>query len=779
MSASGLHDLTAILFGFIASIATGPVGGLDIPEGDLAEILRRPPPGYEATLQNAAGDPIGQLSTRAAIPVDLARIPQVFFGAVLAAEDHRFMNHDGVDPFGLMAAAASTLSGGTVRGGSTITQQMIKNRILTNDRTLERKLLEAILALRAQHAVGRDGVMKAYLESAWFGRGQTGVMLAPQTWFGVSWDDLDLAQAAMLAAMLKGPATYDPEIYPERALERRNAVIQRMVDLGWISPVDGAVAQATDLVVVPAAQDTMDDAWVAARTRRDMDAMLATGDYRRDHLTVQTSIDSDWQDIAETALRDGVRRLTRFTALGHLDDAIVTTLRRAVDDPDLPAGTAMRALLGVPTGPGAQAALYISKGKAIILSAGRPQMIDAGMPGGYDPKSGDVLALKRDGDAAILVAKPRIQGAVVVMDPRTGEVLASVGGYDQAVSAYDRTTAQRQPGSAIKPFLYLAALDLGYQATDLIANSRETFVDEDGVSWTPSNYDHSAGEPIPMWMALEQSANLAAAHLIDEVGPISLARVAEAAGVYDRGEMGLRLTAALGAYETTLSDLVAGYGAIVNGGFPRPSHSLTRISDDQGQTGVAPRPSAAPIAGAYPVADVLSMMRGVVVRGTAAQAMRATKVRMAGKTGTTQDNRDAWFVGVSPHLVVGVWIGRDDNTGMGSAVAGGTAAAPVAAAILTAALNAGLIDEDGYRDDRLTSGLSWPPALFERGGGGAVVVNGLPQIASGDGQDDGGFILEMTPAPRDADTRYYDQGTSDASAARTPIVQPGLSYFNQ
>ncbi|WP_375264141.1 transglycosylase domain-containing protein, partial [Palleronia sp.] len=393
----------------------------------------------------------------------------------------------------------------------------------------------------------------------------------------------------------------------------------------------------------------------------------------------------------------------------------------------------------------------------------------------------DVLVATRRGGSLIALARPRIQGAVVAIDPRSGAVLASVGGYDPAVSGFDRTVAMRQPGSAIKPFLYGAALDLGIDPRSSIANTPETFVEPGGVRWTPGNYDGKSSPEIPMWSALEQSSNLAAAHLIHRIAPASLARVAGGAGVYEPGQMDLRLTAALGAYETTLTDLVQGYATLVNDAIPRQDLAIDRVDGPAGPMLRRPVWSAPPVIGGAAQSDLISMLRGVVTRGTAASAMRGAPVAVAGKTGTSQAYRDAWFVGVTPHLAIGVWLGRDDSRPMPGSITGGKGPARTVRAILDAAHEAGLIDGNGYRDERLTSGGDWPPQTISSAGwqvSGAVAPAApvAPPVRA-----DEGFILERGGSPYYEERRPVARSGGEYYQQQAPVRQPvtGTSYFDQ
>ena len=737
MSDAGIFSLSSLLVGMVSAVGTGPFGGIALPEGDFEAMVSERPSGYHAQVTLSDGTPAGLLQSTQPVPVELDKLPATFIDAVLSIEDRRFAEHAGLDPFALGRAAQETLTG-DVRGGSTVTQQMIKNTALGNAITMERKILEAILAVRAHTAMSRERILETYLESAWFGRGQTGVMRAPQVWFEKEWDALTLGETAFLAAILKGPHAYDPIRNRDRALARRDLVIDAMRETGSITAEQAEAAKAETLEVVPRTQAQGGDPWVRSLARAQMsrDGIAERIGRISDQLVVETTVDPGWQAIAAGALRDGLDGFAPLAPLGTLPQRTLD----AFADADDGIGAADRATLASAIRGNGRAVAPV--GRVALLRRGDGGWIGAHLDADgalsvtdvaivedrFRPSPGDILVVREAGDGAVRAAAvPEFQGAVYIMDPRDGRVLASIGGYDGRLTSFDRTRqARRQPGSAIKGFLYAAALDAGYRFDDMVDNHERTYFDANGLPWRPRNYDRSQSGPIPLFVGFERSSNLAAASIVSAMGVSRLADFAERAGVYEDGEMGRFLASSLGTSETTLERLTAGYGTLINEGIPRRPYGLGVVrnpadgaradlwsfAQDRDQPG-------SPISMRSTPDVVTSMMRGVVTRGTAAQAFSGHPVTVVGKTGTSQNHADAWFMALTPHLAVGIWIGRDDNRPMGDGFTGGRTAARVTADLLQRAHAQGLISAEGFRDPERNPNILWPPATLAPGQGPA------------------------------------------------------------
>lgn len=779
--------LSAIAGG-LGLLLTGPLGPAHLPAVDVRGVTSLARPAFSARIVSSEGEDLGAMMPEGPLSSPVDRLPIDFLQAVIAIEDRRFFEHRGLDPIGLLNAALSTLQG-RQRGGSTIDQQMAKNVWVGPEVSLRRKLAEAVLALRARQVLGAEGVLQAYLENAWFGRGATGAAGAARAWFDRDWETLRLSEMAYLAGLLAGPGFFDAGRQPERAIARRNLVLAAMLREGFITPDAAERAMQEPLEVSPRRRGgSAGQRWLSTSARREILAAFrqweGTGNEGlgsgREGLVadadVTLSLSTAWQEIAQSALSNAVAGISRQEPLARIDPdrltGILTDLAELAPgqaESDAMAGHAREALVGhLPWDSRLTAAVLLSRstgGRAwsALTSTGQIRRVEVEADLDRIARAGDILAVdltSAGGEDDPVPARGRriIEGAVVILDPRSGELLASVGGADPDLSEFDRTRALRQPGSAIKTFLWLAALGAGYRLDSLVPDFEQEFVTEDGTIWRPRNYDRSQSGMVRLIDAYAQSSNLAAASLADALGIHAMATMAERAGAYPSG-MRRSLTAALGTMEVTLLDLTRAHAAIANAGVPREIRSIRDMQIDgvpvisNGIPVGSGRIGQGPIAGRAAIEDMLTMMRAVVTRGTAARAFRNHPVDVRGKTGTTQGYRDAWFVGVTPHLAVGVWIGRDDNQPMAGRVAGGRAAAPVAAEILRIAHRQGLVRSDGRRDDTPTLLSSDLMSPNQPGGAqGGVILEGLDPVPmdsvdpSGSGMASGGR-QEAMPEP--------------------------------
>lgn len=729
---NSLLSILSALGGGLGLLLSSPIGPATMPAADMQELRLRAQPAFIARMRDAEGVELGQYTRDRPLATPLDRLPPTFLQAVIAIEDRRFFDHRGIDPIGLAGAFLSQF-GRNPRGGSTIDQQMAKNAWTGPEVSLRRKIPEAVLALRARQALGASGVLQAYLETAWFGRGVTGAAGAAHAWFGRDWDTLDLAEIAYMAGLLAGPAFFDAQRHPERAVNRRNQVIAAMLREGFISPEEADAARAGELQVAPrqARHAGPGARWAMSTARREI-ARSLDGLIQEDRLLsdvdVTLTLSGPWQTLAQNALRDAVSAISTTEPLAQLPLAIVEEALEAGADADHLGRLARDHLTGLlPWDSEATPALLIAPDGAawrVLSGDGTVQTARVERSDTLRPAAGDVLALTISDETITARGRTVIDGAVVILDPRNGAILASVGGAEPGLTEFDRTRALRQPGSAIKTMLWLAALEAGYQLGTPVPDLEQDYITEDGTPWRPRNYGRTQAGMVAFSTAFEQSSNLVAAALINALGVETMARMAERAGAYPEG-MPRHMTAALGTMEVTLLDLTRAHAAIVNDGVPRAPRSIGTMQINGRQvieggipvgTGVM---GSGPIAGRAAIEDMLTMMHGVVQRGTASRAFQGHPVTLAGKTGTTQGYRDAWFVGVTPHLAIGIWLGRDDNAPMSGRPAGGRTAAPIAARILREAHAQGLIDAMGYRDDQRASGISWPPGPAGQGFGPA------------------------------------------------------------
>ena len=659
------------------------------------------------------------------VPVDA--MPERVVDAFLAAEDKSFYRHAGLDPAGLFRAGytfvRSKLSESAPRpvGGSTITQQVAKNFLLSPEATVERKIREAILALRLEKALPKDAILELYLNQIYLGYGSYGVAAAALNYFNSSLDDLTIAEAAFLAALPKAPNNYHPVRRRAQALTRRNWVVRRMLEDGRISPVEAEEAIAAPLELRSrGATEFFKAEWFSEEVRRELMEVFGQEKLYSGGLSVRTTIDPELQRAGERALRAGLQSYDRRHGwrgpVARLDG---DNLEAALKSASRPPGLSPYRLAAV-TGVSAKAAdIQLKDGRKgrIALDGARwarRALTDGRV--GAEPKrmdrvlkAGDLVAVEPAGPGGgwALRQIPEIEGALIAMDPHTGHVLAMVGGYDAERSEFNRATqAMRQPGSAFKPFVYLAALQEGYTPATLLADMPIVIDQGAGLGlWRPQNYSGSFHGIVPMRIGIEKSRNLMTVRLAQAVGMGDVAAVAGRFGIQD--EMPEVLSMSLGAGETTLSRMTAAYAMLANGGRRISPTLIDRVQDRHGHTvfrherrvcadcnaleELRPEVPYPPdprerIADPQSVYQVVSMLEGAVLRGTG-RRLRAVGKPLAGKTGTTSDYVDAWFVGFASDLVVGVYVGFDRPRTLGHAETGSSVAAPVFGAFMREALD--------------------------------------------------------------------------------------------
>ena len=658
------------------------------------------------------------------VPVDV--IPKVLENAFLAAEDKNFYNHMGLDFIGILRAALqnvlNVVNGRRLEGASTITQQVAKNFLLTNDVTFQRKIKEAILAVRLESAFDKRQILELYLNEIYLGIGSYGVAAAALNYFDKSLEELTLAEVAYLAALPKAPNNYHPTRKVSRAIGRRNWVIDRMLEEGFVGEAEAAIAKAKPLDVNfrPVGAQRVEAAYFVETLRRQVYDIYGDKQLYGGGLSIRSTLNTRLQRIGVQSLRDGlttydqrqgyrgpVDQLEQLTdwpkqlyeinppndiapwqlaVVLSVDDNIAEIgLRpsKAVDDdfePEL----------------GAIALRDLRWARRAAISSGRglgPQVITAHQVLG----AGDVVYVERQAEGYALRQIPEANGALVAMDPHTGRVMAMVGGFSFSLSEFNRATqAQRQPGSAFKPIVYARALDDGYTPASLVLDA--PFVIDQGRDqglWKPENYARRFYGLSTLRLGMEKSRNLMTIRLAQQIGMQKVVDYALAFGVTQ--SMPPVLAMALGAGETTLLNMVTAYSIFVNGGKSVSSVMVDRVQDRYGKTifkqdqrtcsacsafewanQISPslpdlRKQILPSQTAY---QIVSMLEGVVQRGTGS-SVSALKRPLAGKTGTTNDSRDAWFIGFSPDLVVGVYIGYDDNRSLGRGETGGRVATPV------------------------------------------------------------------------------------------------------
>ncbi|HVA13849.1 MAG TPA: penicillin-binding protein 1A [Stellaceae bacterium] len=732
-----------IVLVILAGLAGAGVAGLavwyfgrDLP--DYEQLANYQPP-IVTRVYAGDGRLMAEYATEKRVFVPVKAMPPLVIHAFLAAEDKNFYTHPGVDPLSMLRAAVTDIlhygSGRRPVGASTITQQVAKNFLLTNEVSLARKVREALIALRMEQALSKDRILELYLNEIYLGDGAYGVAAAALNYFNKSLDELTPEEAAFLGGLPKAPNNYNPVRNPEAARERRNYVLDRMVEAGFLTQAQGTAAEAKPIVLRHRDQTEQVKAdYFTEEVRRELLQRYGDKGLYTSGLAVRTSLDPRLQAIADKSLRDALiaydRRhgwrgpVTRIDASGDWQPRL-----KAIPLPAGASDVAWQLALVLGTSP-AGAAIGLSDGSQGLipfdeLKWARKELPDAHV-GPIPTRTGEVVAT---GDVVLVQALapslappglrggkasaffglrqlPEVSGALVALDPHTGRVLAMDGGFSYAMSQFDRATqAKRQTGSAIKPFIYLAALDHGFTPSTIVLDA--PFVVDQGPGlpkWNPSNYEHKFYGPVPLRVGLEESLNLVTARVGTAIGLDTVADYVERFGILDH--MPREYSFILGAGETTPLRLAVAYAMLVNGGKKISPSFIDRVQDREGVTifradtrlcegctNVAwngqPPPelpdNRAQIADPRSAYQIVSMMEGVIQRGTG-RSIAVVGKPLAGKTGTTNDSDDTWFVGFSPDLVAGVYIGFDQPHTLGARETGASVAGPAFRDFMAAAL---------------------------------------------------------------------------------------------
>lgn len=720
-----------VLFGGLAAAGAGVYVFWQYGKGlpDYQQLAHYKPP-VMTRVHAGDGRLLAEYATEKRVFVPIRAMPRRVLHAVLAAEDKHFYSHPGIDPLGLTRAVLTNIknygSGRRPVGASTITQQVAKNFLLTNEVSYSRKIKEAILAFRIERAFSKDRILELYLNEVFLGNGY-GVAAAALNYFNKSLDELSISETAYLAALLKAPNNYHPVRKKGAAVGRRNWVIGRMVDDGYITPAEARMAKADDLVVENRDQTEFVTAnYFAEEVRRELYDQYGKDGLYTGGLNVHTTLDPRLQAIAERTLRDGLitydRRHGWRGPISHIEDG--TPLVQQLEALKSPKGLGDWQLAVVVKMDEQQADVFVKGFGPATIPMRELKWARKWIKGEYLDKVvhrpadvlavGDVIAVERTlsyttgkGKKQKIIKYPQgtyalrqipeIQGSIVALDPHTGRVLAMSGGFDFDASEFNRATqAKRQPGSAFKPFVYLAALDSGFTPSTLILDA--PFVIDQGPGlpkWRPANYTKKFYGPSTMRLGIEKSRNLMTVRLAQTVGMEKVSEYAGRFGIINN--LPEQLSMALGAGETTLLDLTSAYAMLVNGGKQIAPTFIDRIQDRNGL--VVYRHDKRPCVGCETVAwtgqavpsipdqrkqltdpasayQMVSMLEGTVQRGTG-RRVKAVGKPLGGKTGTTNDALDAWFIGFSPDLAVGVFTGFDNPRSLGPREQGASVASPI------------------------------------------------------------------------------------------------------
>jgi penicillin-binding protein 1A len=680
------------------------------------------------------GSLVGEYARERRLYIPIQAVPKLVINAFLAAEDKNFYEHGGLDFTGIARAAVVYLqnygSSRRPQGASTITQQVAKNFLLSNELSMSRKVKEALLALKIERTYSKDKILELYLNEIYLGLGAYGIAAASLVYFDKAVNELSVPEAAYLASLPKAPNNYHPFRQRERAIERRNWVIDRMAESGFVKSADAEKGKRSPLGVTSKATSAHVFAaeYFAEEVRRELYERYGEKKLYEGGLSVRTSLDPKLQVLARKVFTDGLVRfdeaqgwrgpVTKIDIAGDwgvkladvksLSDVSPWRLAVVLEVSDQSARIGLQ--------PGREPGGFVSKERTagILPLEGMKWAKTGGKPVGKVGQvvnAGDVVYVepaKTEGQFT-LHQIPEVSGAMVVEDPWTGRVLAMVGGFSFDQSQFNRATqALRQPGSSFKPFVYAAALDNGYTPSTIVLDAPLEIDQGPGVGvWRPENYEGSFAGPSTLRYGIEHSRNVMTVRLAQDIGMPLIAEYAKRFGVYD--DLPPYLSFALGAGETTLLRMTTAYAMFDNGGRKIKPTLIDRIQDRYGHTvykhdereciGCAgkkwdnqPEPSLVDrrqqILDPMTAYQITSMMEGVVQRGTAAGAGFQKEVGkpVAGKTGTTNDEKDAWFIGFTPDIVVGVYMGYDKPRHLGRGATGGHLSAPIVKEFLKVAL---------------------------------------------------------------------------------------------
>ena len=677
-------------------------------------------PATVTRLYAADGKLLAEYAKQKRVFVPIGAIPKRLTQSFIAAEDRNFYSHSGIDPIGIARAALTNAinivnKSGGLAGGSTITQQVVKNFLLTREKSIQRKVKEAILAFRITKAYSKDKILELYLNEIYLGYGSYGVAAAALNYFNKSIEELAIEEVAFLAALPKAPAHYNPKLHYDRAKARRDWVIGRMLEDHYITPEDAERAIATPIITRTRDEtENVTAAFFAEEVRREIVNRYGGDQLYEGGLVVRTTLDPKLQQVAERALinallkydrRHGYRGpVTRLESIQSWRDQLANVkLPAMLENWQLAVVTevaSQHVRIGLRDGTLGRIGLSDMK----WARAWRPnQTVGPSISAPADVLvKGDVIMvepLPNNKSHYGLRQMPEINGAFIALDPHTGRVMAMVGGSSYLKTEFNRATqAKRQPGSAFKPFVYLSAMEKGYSPATVILDAPIELPQGPGLPmWQPQNYDEEFHGPTTLRVGLEKSRNVMTVRLAQMLGLKRINEIGKRFGIYEKAPYNYSMV--LGSGETTLMKLTNAYASFVNGGKKVTPHLIERIQDRHGKTiyksdnrpceGCSitsadalstPRVPQLPdtremltdSASAY---QMVSMLEGVVQRGTGVRARKLGR-SLAGKTGTTNDSYDTWFVGFSPNLVAGVYIGFDNPRSLGKKETGSSVALP-------------------------------------------------------------------------------------------------------
>jgi penicillin-binding protein 1A len=644
---------------------------------------------------SADGDLLAEFGEERRAVVKIKDVPEVMRQAILAAEDERFYQHGGVDYLSVLRAALTNVTSGTQQGAGTITMQVARNFFLTRERTLTRKLREVLLAYKIEANLSKDEILELYINQIFLGQRAYGFAAASQIYFGKPLAQIDVPEAAMLAGLPKAPSAYNPIVNPKRARGRQLYVLRRMHELRFITDSQWQQAQAAPLVVHPMLHDVSAHAdYAAEMVRQSIFETYGEESYSRG-LTVYTTLRKADQDAAYAAVRRGVVDYDRrhgyrgpeaYVSLpsdpAELDTAIDRAFQDVSDSDNLDPAIVLAA---TPT----EVKAVKSDGETVSVTGDglkfAARALSDKSPAGLRIRAGALIRVSRDDKGRWQIAQlPQAESALISARPSDGAILALVGGFDFERNKFNHVTqAQRQPGSAFKPFIYSAALEKGFSPATVVNDAPLYFdASETGSEpWEPKNYDGKFEGPMRLRTALMKSKNLVTVRVMRAIGPRYAQDYITRFG-FDPKLHPPYLPMALGAGSATPIQMLGAYSVFANGGYRITPYLIDKVVDSRGNVLSRAQPVRADQDAERAIDPrnafiMTTMMRDVVRAGTAARAMQLGRQDLAGKTGTTNENVDAWFCGFNASMVAIAWIGFDQPRTLGTNETGAVAALPI------------------------------------------------------------------------------------------------------
>ena len=676
-----------ILFTFAAVLGLAS-GVFFAYAGDLPTIsaLDDYAPSTISRVYGAHGETVGEFAIQRREVIPYEAISPRLKQAILAAEDATFEQHIGLSiPRIIVTLAKDAIERRKAGGASTLTQQLTRKLFLTDEKTWERKIKEAILAIQIEKRYTKNEIFTLYCNQMYFGHGVYGVEAASRLYFGKAAKDVTLEEAALIAGILQGNVRQSPYVNMDAALRRRNYALTRMAEIGYISAAEAEEARKKPIAIKgePAAPASVAP-YFLEDVRKELEARYGAKQLYENGLSIQTGLDVPLQEAANRAMDEGLRRIDKrrgfrkprrnIVSEGHA----VETFKHPRWERPMRDGDVVPAVVRA-AGP----ATIDARAGSLHITIDRKGFAWAAKPGSQLLTAGDLIEVRlAEANTAAHTAggtleqPPAVEGAILAIDNRTGQVKAMVGGYSFERSKFNRATqALRQVGSSFKPIVYTAAVDRGFTPASLIDDAPVSFpAGPNQPLYSPQNYDHQFEGPVTLRHALEQSRNVPAVKVMDQLGPAQVIAYARKLGL--TSPIPPYLPVALGAAEASLMEMTGAFAVFPNQGVHMQPYSVLKVTDRAGNVLEENRPEPNDAIRADTAYVITNLLRGVVQRGTATKAA-SLNWPLGGKTGTTDDYTDAWFVGFDPDITIGVWIGLDQKRTIGRNMTGAEAALPI------------------------------------------------------------------------------------------------------